>query len=201
MKYSLLTALALCSSFMSLAAADGSHWMTDYAAAKKKAAESKKDLLLEFTGSDWRPPCMELTKEVFSKEAFTTGAEANFILVVLDFPRDESKLTEGLKDQNEKLATQYGIDSFPTIVLADAKGRPYAQTGFQEGGPEAYLKHLGDGPRHGLHRAAQERRGPQGPCRHEIRRAGIRFGRAGRRIQTAHRGIFHRTTRPKQVIS
>lgn len=142
MNSSFLTALLLCSSFMPLAAADGSHWMTDYAAAKKKAAETKKDLLLEFTGSDWCPPCMELTKEVLSQDAFTSGAETKFVLVVLDYPRDESKLTEQLKEQNARLATQYGIEAFPTVVLADAAGRPYARTGFQPGGPDAYLKHL-----------------------------------------------------------
>lgn len=142
MKYSFLTALALCSSFMPLAAADGSQWMTDYAAAKKKAADAKKDLLLEFTRSDWCSRCMELSKEVFSKDAFTTGAEAKFVLVALDFPRDESKLRDGIKEQNAELARQYGIEEFPTIVLTDAEGRPYAQTGYEPGGPEAYLKHL-----------------------------------------------------------
>lgn len=28
-------------------------WMTDFEAAKKKAAEEKKSLYLNFTGSDW----------------------------------------------------------------------------------------------------------------------------------------------------
>jgi thiol-disulfide isomerase/thioredoxin len=116
--------------------------MTDYEAAKKTAAETDKDLLLEFTRSDWCPTCMELTGQVFSTEAFTTGAEAKFVLVVLDFPRDESRLAAGVKEQNEALATRYGIDAFPTVVLADARGRPYARTGLRTEGPEAYLKHL-----------------------------------------------------------
>ena len=44
--------------------------MTDYAAAKIKAAAEQKPLLLEFTGSDWCPPCMRLNKEVFSQKVF-----------------------------------------------------------------------------------------------------------------------------------
>jgi protein disulfide-isomerase len=35
-------------------------WTEDFAAAKKSAAESYKDLLIDFTGSDWCGYCMML---------------------------------------------------------------------------------------------------------------------------------------------
>src|SRR5690606_35289572 len=37
---------------------------------------------------------------------------------------------------------QYGIRGFPTILLTDAEGLPYASTGYQDGGPEKYVEHL-----------------------------------------------------------
>ena len=43
---------------------------------------------------------------------------------------------------NAKLQTKFGIQGFPSIVLTDAQGRPYAKTGYQPGGPEKYLPHL-----------------------------------------------------------
>ena len=46
--------------------------------------------------------------------------------------------------QNEKLQASYAIKGFPSILLMDAQGRPYAKTGYQKGGPEAYLKHLSE---------------------------------------------------------
>ena len=60
-------------------AAEG--WITDMDAAKKQAAEQKKDLMIEFTGSDWCPPCMQNDANVFSKPDFQKEAQKNFVLV------------------------------------------------------------------------------------------------------------------------
>jgi hypothetical protein len=62
--------------------------------------------------------------------------------VELDFPQDKSKLSKEVQDQNAALQKQFSIRGYPTIVLADAQGRPYAQTGYQPGGADAYVKHL-----------------------------------------------------------
>lgn len=139
----LLTGLgALLFPVLPLAAADGKLWTSDYDAARKQAAEQKKDLLLDFTGSDWCGWCIKLKEEVFDHDAFKKGVADKFVLVELDFPRDESKLTAELKARNEKLAEKYAVEGFPAIILADPQGRPYAQTGYQEGGPAKYLAHL-----------------------------------------------------------
>jgi thioredoxin-related protein len=129
---------ALASSLM---AAD-KLWVNEFETAKKTAATEGKDLLINFTGSDWCVFCVELHKEVFDQEAFTKAAPKNFVLVELDYPKDESKLSKELKEQNAKLLTQFGIEGFPSIVLADSSGRPYAQTGYKPGGADFYLKHL-----------------------------------------------------------
>lgn len=124
------------------ALAGGEGWTHDFEAAKTQAAEQNKDMLLDFTGSDWCGWCIKLVDEVFSKDEFKTYAEANLVLVELDFPRDKSKLSEETIAQNNKLKDDYGIRGYPTIYLTDHKGLPYAKTGYQRGGPEAYVAHL-----------------------------------------------------------
>ena len=127
-------------SFHAIAA--DAEWIQDMAAAKELAAKSKKDLLMDFTGSDWCGWCIKLDEEVFSKDAFKNVVPNDFVLVKLDYPKDESKVTPEIKTQNEGLQKQYAVGGYPTIILADANGRPYAKTGYQEGGPEKYVEHL-----------------------------------------------------------
>jgi thioredoxin-related protein len=103
-----------------LVAAD---WETDYAKALEKAKSANKRVLLDFSGSDWCGPCIELKKRVFSRPDFKAYADKNLILVEVDFPQ-RKKQSAALKTQNEKLGKQYGIDDkgFPTIVLLDPAG-------------------------------------------------------------------------------
>ena len=124
--------------------AGGEGWTSDYAAAKKQAAEGKKDLLIDFTGSDWCGWCIKLNDEVFKHEPFKAGVKDNFVLVELDFPKDTSKLSEETQKQNAELGKKYAVQGYPSIVLCDAEGRPYAATGYQPGGPEKYVTHLNE---------------------------------------------------------
>ena len=141
MKKTILASLLLALT-VSLSTAAGDEWMTDFEAAKQKAAAENKDLLVNFTGSDWCSWCIKLVDEVFKHDAFKKGVADNFVLVDLDFPQDKSKLDESTQKQNEMLQEKYSIQGFPTILLLDDQGRPYAQTGYQAGGPEKYLTHL-----------------------------------------------------------
>ncbi|MES2437668.1 MAG: thioredoxin family protein [Verrucomicrobiota bacterium] len=132
--------LALNCSGIALAGGEG--WTSDFAAAKKEAADSKKDLLIDFTGSDWCGWCIKLDKEVFSHEPFKAGVKDKFVLVELDYPRDKSKLSEATLKQNDELGKQYQVAGYPTILLCDASGKPFAATGYKPGGPEEYVKQL-----------------------------------------------------------
>ena len=127
---------------LTTAFADRDGWTADYDAAKKQAAAEKKDLLLDFTGSDWCGWCIKLDKEVFQKDAFKTGVKDKLVLVEVDFPKDKSKLSDATQAQNEKLRGEFKIKGYPSIVLCDAGGKPYAQTGYQADGPEKYVTHL-----------------------------------------------------------
>ena len=113
-------------------------WSEDAQAALETARKVDKDLLLFFTGSDWCPPCKLLNDEVFSQEDFQFEASRHFVLVKLDFPKDTPQ-TEKLKAQNKEMASRYGVESYPTVVLMDINSKPYAITGYQEGGVANYL--------------------------------------------------------------
>ena len=145
----LVAALSLLSA-PSFAAGEG--WTEDYEAAKAQAAEQGKDMLLDFTGSDWCGWCIKLVNEVFSKDAFKAYADKNLVLVELDFPRNKQKLSEEVKAQNEKLKEAFSIRGYPSIYLTDSKGLPYAKTGYQPGGPEAYIPHLEELRQHKVER-------------------------------------------------
>ena len=136
-----LVALLVLSMGNSLQSAEG--WITDYEAAKKQAAKEGKDILMDFTGSDWCGWCIRLKKEVFSQETFKKEAPKHFVLLELDYPRSK-QLEPKLKAQNEKLKNDFAIQGYPTIMLTDATGKAYAKTGYQPGGPEKYISHLGE---------------------------------------------------------
>lgn len=116
-------------------------WSTDYAASQEQAQAGEKDLLLFFTGSDWCVWCVKLEKEVFQDAGFLAAADQRFSRVMLDYP-NKTPQPEPLKQQNARLLERYGIKAYPTVLLTDAAGTPYASTAYQPGGPEAYLEHL-----------------------------------------------------------
>jgi thioredoxin-related protein len=139
------TSSIVCAAVMALTAttfAGGEGWTSDFEGAKKQAADSNKDLLIDFTGSDWCGWCIKLNDEVFKHDAFKEGVKDTFVLVELDFPKDKTKVSDEVRAQNEMLSEKYGVEGFPTILLTDASGRPYASTGYQKGGPEKYVAHL-----------------------------------------------------------
>ena len=129
-------------------AADSEAWIrNDFAAAQAKAMEQKKNLLVDFSGSDWCGWCIRLDQEVFSQPEFIESASKEFVLVVLDFPRkpeNKAKIPEDLQKANEALMKKHGVQGFPTVLLMKADGALIGQTGYRPGGPTAYVEHLKD---------------------------------------------------------
>jgi thioredoxin-related protein len=142
MKIAVALSAILSGSF--LAQAGGEGWSHDFAASTKLAADGKKVMLVDFTGSDWCGWCIKLNKEVFSHDEFKQGVKDGYVLVELDYPRDKSKLTPETIEQNKKLQEEYAVSGFPTILLLDGEGRPFAKTGYQQGGPVKYVEHLNE---------------------------------------------------------
>ena len=127
-------------------AAESDVWIkNDLAAAQAKAKELKKDVLVDFSGSDWCGWCIKLDQEVFSKPEFLDAATKDFVLCVLDFPNkpeNKAKIPENLQKINQELMGKYGVQGFPTVLLMTADGAIIGKTGYQPGGPAAYLEHL-----------------------------------------------------------
>ena len=118
-------------------------WIADFDEAAAVAKAEGKDLLVDFTGSDWCYWCKKLHDEVFAFEEFDQFAAERYVLVALDFPNDEAiKALVPNPERNRELATQYEVRGYPTILLMTADGVVYGRTGYQEGGPAKYNEHL-----------------------------------------------------------
>ena len=103
-------------------------WGTDLNAALAQAKKEKKQVLLDFTGSDWCGECIRLKKEVFDSKEFADYAAKNLVLVEVDFPRKKKQSTELVKS-NEALQQRYKTDGqVPTIIILNADGKEISRT-------------------------------------------------------------------------
>ena len=119
-------------------------WTDDFEAAQKQAEREDKLLLVDFSGSDWCGWCKKLDNEVFAKPEFLKGVKKDFVLVMIDSPRDKSLLSEKAAKQNPELQRKYRISGYPTVLIMDAAGEVLDKTGYRDGGAKAYVKYLMD---------------------------------------------------------
>lgn len=100
-------------------------WTTDLPQALVDAQAADKPLLLEFTGSTWCAPCITMLKNVFSKPEFIDAASKQFVLVQIDVPqpgREAHAKDLAVAARNLRHARDYGIHSYPHIVLLSSAG-------------------------------------------------------------------------------
>jgi thioredoxin-related protein len=118
-------------------------WFVEYDEAQSTAQREKKDLLIDFGGSDWCAPCQWLKDRILSRPEFSDKAEKHFVLVDID-DLARKPMRADRKDRYHKLQERYGIEAFPSVVLATPDGRPYARTTYHPSitSPEAYWDHL-----------------------------------------------------------
>src|SRR5688572_917523 len=102
----LLVAFALTS----FASAARKGWLDNLEAARAQAKKENKQILLDFTGSDWCGWCKKLDAEVFSTRQFKDYAAKKLVLVEVDFPH-HVKLPARTQKQNEQLQQKYRIES------------------------------------------------------------------------------------------
>jgi protein disulfide-isomerase len=122
--------------------ASAGEWLTDYNAALAQAKSSHKNVLLDFTGSDWCPWCIKMDKDVLNTTQFKDFADKNLVLTLVDFPQTK-QLPQKEQDQNSQLQSQYAVQGFPTFILVDKDGKVLGQqVGYLEGGPTAFIAML-----------------------------------------------------------
>ncbi len=141
--FKIVAFLSISFSLFGFSASAGEAWLTDLEAAQAKAKAENKSILVDFTGSDWCGWCIKLDEEVFSQADFKEYAEAELVLVEIDFPR-KKQISDELSAKNEELAKKYGVRGFPTILLLSPDGEILGRTGYQRGGAAEYVTHIKD---------------------------------------------------------
>lgn len=128
-------------------------WTDDYDAALRQAAAEKKNVLADFSGSDWCKWCQRLDQEVFATDMFRRHAPDRYVLLYVDLPADPKALSEKARERNLKLAQRFEVRAFPTVLVLDATGAELARLGYQKGGAEVFLRSLDDAVRGAPERA------------------------------------------------
>lgn len=116
-------------------------WLSDFQEAKKMAQATDRTLVLNYTGSDWCPYCLRLKREVFETDQFLDWAEEKAVLVEVDFPR-KKRLPEKVAKQNDWLASEYSVSSYPSVLFLNGKGELLGRSGYLgEGGPQPWIEY------------------------------------------------------------
>lgn len=116
-------------------------WLVDFGKAKEIAKRENKYILLNFSGSDWCGPCIQMHKELFQTQTFKEFASSRLVLVVADFPRmKKHALSQDQQQRNEQLADTYNKKGiFPLTVLLNEEGKIiYAWEGKPEMSPNEF---------------------------------------------------------------
>jgi thioredoxin-related protein len=114
-------------------------WITDVEKAFEIAEKENKNVLIEFTGSDYCAPCKLMMKEVFSKKEFVEKASKDFVLVYLDFPKSDPELDK----KNTPYYDKYKVEGFPMIILLDSEGKEFTRFfAYEYPETELFLGHL-----------------------------------------------------------
>lgn len=115
----------------------------DYEKTLASALENRQMVLVEFTGSDWCPPCKRLKKLILNTPEFAEYLKVhNLRFVELDFPRTAGKISKEQMKKQEAIMNRLRVSGFPSVVLVDGNGLPYKKIVGIEKTPEAYVKHL-----------------------------------------------------------
>nr|WP_320118738.1 thioredoxin family protein [uncultured Marinifilum sp.] len=109
-----------------------------------KAKEQNKNLLINFSGSDWCRGCILLKKTILDTEKFKSFADKELVILDIDFPRmKKNRLPKEQVAYNEKLAAKYNKKGqFPTIVLMNSEGQVLGKTSYKKLSPSEYIQHI-----------------------------------------------------------
>ena len=104
-------------------------WGHDLSAARARAHENGKLVLLDFTGSDWCPPCMALHDFVFTQPEFLDFAEKNLKkqlhkasesgvdYVLLIAPNEIAQSEIICRDMNSRTETKVSVSNIADYVM------------------------------------------------------------------------------------
>jgi thioredoxin-related protein len=102
-----------------------SGWHYNLDEARQLAKDQHKHILLNFSGSDWCGPCIQLRKQILDNPDFLQMADTTLILVNADFPRSKkNQPSEQQQALNNSMADKYNSQGkFPYTLLLNAEGK------------------------------------------------------------------------------
>jgi thiol-disulfide isomerase/thioredoxin len=104
--------------------------------------DTKRPVLLIFSGSDWCAPCIRFERTILSEPTFQSYADENLTIVKADFPQ-RKKISDDQKKQNEALADQYNPKGlFPHIVLLNADHSVMATLTYSSQTPDQFISKI-----------------------------------------------------------
>ncbi|MFT4843308.1 MAG: thioredoxin-related protein [Candidatus Azotimanducaceae bacterium] len=137
------SALTLLTLPLAAQEAPASVWFDDFDKAVASAKKQGKDLLVDFTGSDWCGWCIKLDAEVFAHAEFVDAMSKKYVLVALDYPRQKPAMDKVPNPvRNAEVSGEYGVGGYPTIMLLTSNGDVLGSASYEEGGPANYVAHL-----------------------------------------------------------
>lgn len=105
-------------------------WAENYAAARTRAVETEKPVLLFFTGQ-WCVPCRVMKRHVWADEEVAASVNSRFVPVLIDVDNPEAA----------DVLARYNISGAPVTIITDPQGNVIR---WQDGGLEKpeFLKFL-----------------------------------------------------------
>lgn len=101
-------------------------WLDDLRAALAAAGAEKKDVLLEFSRSEPdSKPGETLESKLLDQEPFRRSLGKTFVLLRMV---PSSRMSPARITEVATCAQRLGIERFPTFILLDSRGRPYARS-------------------------------------------------------------------------
>ena len=123
---------------LAIATRDEHHDLHGQPDPEQQAKADDRRVFLFFTGSDWCSWCKRLNREILSTPEFQKFAGEKLVLVELDFPKSKAQPAP-VKEQNAKLAQQFKIEGYPTVIVLDSSGKKVGELGYQEGGAGPFI--------------------------------------------------------------
>ena len=118
-------------------------WIEDYRLALAIAAQTGRDILMNFTSMDSSEWSQRLDKEIFQQDAFKDYARKNLVLLRVDFPKKApNEQPEKIAEQNRLLAEAHGVRGYPTVIFINPRGQKFGEARYMKGGPTTFLAAL-----------------------------------------------------------
>ena len=112
------------------------------ASALARAKSEKKRVLLDFGGEKWCPFSKRMEADVLATPEFRRYADAHLIVVKVECP-DPRHASPATTDKFYGSQARYPVGIVPTFIVLDGDGKTLgALTGYQDGGPKAFIRQL-----------------------------------------------------------